>query len=75
MKIGCAAVSFGKGEMQIRDYPVLAPGPDNIVVRITMASICGPDLHTWRGEMPNLGSGAIVPGHEMAGIVESLGAN
>lgn len=75
MKIGRAAVSFGKGEMQIREYPVLAPGPDNIVVRITMASICGSDLHMWRGEMPNLGSGAIVPGHEMAGIVEALGAN
>ena len=76
MLTGRAVVSLGPGvPMQIREYPVLPPGPDQVVVRVTMASVCGSDLHMWRGEMPNLGEGAIVPGHEMAGVVHALGAN
>ena len=76
MLYGRAAIAKGGGEpMQIREYPVYDPQPDQIVVRITMASICGSDLHIWRGEMPSLGDGAIVPGHEMTGVVHKLGAN
>lgn len=76
MPTGRAVVAFGPDRpMEIREYPVLPPEPDQIVVRITMASICGSDLHMWRGEMPNLGTGAIVPGHEMAGTVHQLGAD
>ena len=65
--------------MEIREYPVLAPQPDQILVRVTMATICGSDLHTWRGEMANLGPGSakpagMVPGHEMTGRIEALGA-
>jgi threonine dehydrogenase-like Zn-dependent dehydrogenase len=75
MLTGRAAVSLGPGiPIEIREYPVLPPQPDQIVVRVTMASVCGSDLHMWRGEMPNLGQGAIVPGHEMAGVVHALGA-
>jgi len=74
MVTGRAAVSRGSGiPMEIREYPVVDPAPDQLVARITMASICGSDLHMWRGEMPNLGSGAIVPGHEMAGVVHARG--
>jgi threonine dehydrogenase-like Zn-dependent dehydrogenase len=65
--------------MEIREYPVLAPQPDQMVVRVTMATICGSDLHMWRGEMATLGPGAqapvaMVPGHEMTGRVQALGA-
>src|SRR3954470_19559014 len=76
---GRAAVAFGPGRMEIREYPVLSPEPDQILVRVTMATICGSDLPTWRGEMANLGPGnrppvAMVPGHEMTGRIEALGA-
>src|SRR5688572_9107606 len=74
MVTGRAAVLSAPGvPMEIRAYPVLDPSPEQMVARITMASICGSDLHMWRGEMPNLGSGAIVPGHEMTGVAYKLG--
>ncbi|MBI2939487.1 MAG: zinc-binding dehydrogenase [Chloroflexi bacterium] len=76
MLTGRAVVSLGPGvPLEVREYPVLPPEPDQVVVRIAMASICGSDLHMWRGEMPSLGAGAVVPGHEMVGRVHALGAN
>ena len=76
METGRAVVAFGPDRpMEVREYPVLPPERDQLVARITMASICGSDLHMWRGEMPNLGDGAVVPGHEMAGVVHAAGAD
>ncbi len=71
---GRAAVAHGPGRMEIREYPVLPPARDQAVVRVSMATVCGSDLHMWRGEMPSLGSGAVVPGHEMTGRIHALGA-
>ena len=72
---GRIAVSVAPREkFEIREYPVRPPGPDEILVRITAATICGSDLHNWRGEMgarpdraPRTG------GHEMTGVVAALG--
>ena len=79
-----AAVSFGPGRMEIREYPVLPPEADQALIRVTMATICGSDLHAWRGEMASIvpqkpGQAAPTPkpsigGHEMTGHVEALGA-
>jgi L-iditol 2-dehydrogenase len=86
-KTGRAAVAFGPGPMEIREYPVLAPAPDQMLIRVSMATICGSDLHTWRGEMASITPStpgapnpapkprtASVAGHEMTGRVVSLGA-
>lgn len=54
----------------IDEYEVLEPEPGAIVVRVTMAGICGSDLHFWRGDFPNRGMAA---GHEMVGRVAALG--
>ncbi len=75
---GRAALFFGPGkEMTITEFPVPDPEPGAMVVRITRANICGSDLHIWRGD-GWLGAmaredGRII-GHEMTGVVHSLGA-
>src|SRR5205085_2106193 len=43
------------------------------LVRVTLAGVCGSDLHIWRGELP--GRYHAVAGHEMTGRVSQLGAN
>ena len=79
-----AAISFGPGKMEIREYPVLSPESDQALIRVTMATICGSDLHAWRGEMaivpqkpgePAPAPKASVGGHEMTGRVEALGSD
>ena len=50
--------------------PSLAP--DHVLVRIRTVGFCGSDLNTFRGLNP-LVSYPRVPGHEIAGVVESVG--
>ena len=62
---------------EIREFPVPDPGPGAVLIKITMANICGSDLHAWRGEY-DVSGGQPQPfsrslGHEMAGIIVKLG--
>jgi threonine dehydrogenase-like Zn-dependent dehydrogenase len=60
---------------EIREYPVADPGPEEILVKLTLASVCGSDLHMWRGETPPFQRPPGVPGHEMTGVIAKLGRN
>lgn len=63
-----------RGRMEIRDVKMPAVESDGILVRVTMANICGSDLHIWRGDTP-LRAGNHIIGHEMVGRVAELGQN
>ena len=65
-------VSKGKFERREKPKPVLQDARDAIV-RVTLASICSSDLHIKYGSVPRAVPGITV-GHEMVGIVESVGS-
>src|SRR5262245_18831349 len=46
--------------------------PGDVVVKVARASICGYDIHLWKGRVPDTRVGSIL-GHEFAGIVEEVG--
>jgi D-arabinose 1-dehydrogenase-like Zn-dependent alcohol dehydrogenase len=75
---GRAAIYRELGKpMEIVEYPVPDPEPGAILVKISVANICGSDLHIWRGDMDLGALGAPLPvilGHEMTGRVARLGA-
>jgi S-(hydroxymethyl)glutathione dehydrogenase/alcohol dehydrogenase len=58
---------------EVREVVVPPPGPGDVRVRLMASGVCHSDLHVMQGdwEQPL----PIVPGHEGAGIVESVGAN
>jgi threonine dehydrogenase-like Zn-dependent dehydrogenase len=59
-----------------REYPVPEPGPGAVLVKVTLANICGSDLHIWRGDYKLGDTGGPILriiGHEMAGVVARLG--
>lgn len=60
---------------EIEEFEVSRPEPDQILVRVTAAGICGSDLHMWRGEVPFLTAMPAAAGHEMVGRIEALGSN
>lgn len=64
-------VSEGKFELREKEKPVLLHDRDAIV-KVTLASICSSDLHIKHGSVPRAVPGIAV-GHEMVGIVESVG--
>lgn len=75
---GRAATFHGAGQpFRLVEYPVPEPEPGALVVRITLANVCGSDLHVWRGELDPAKRGRAVPvhqGHEAVGRVHALGA-
>ena len=50
-----------------------APGPGQILVRVSACGVCRTDLHIVDGELPPLGH-PVVPGHEVIGVVAEKGS-
>ncbi len=66
-----AAVFRGVGDIGIDEVERPRPGVGEAVIRTTLTTICGTDVHILRGEYP-VRAGLIV-GHEPVGVVEELG--
>ncbi|MDH3636570.1 MAG: zinc-binding dehydrogenase [Gammaproteobacteria bacterium] len=74
MKTGRAAVYHAPNTpFEIQDYPVRDVNPDEVLVRITMSTICRSDIHSYLGHRPNPCPGIL--GHEIVGVIEQLGEN
>jgi threonine dehydrogenase-like Zn-dependent dehydrogenase len=67
-----AAVFHGVGDIRLERVPKPQAGPGEAVVRVTLTTICGTDVHILRGEYP-VRSGLIL-GHEPVGVIDELGA-
>src|SRR5215468_7450914 len=66
-----ANVFRGPNKIGIQEVPRPSAGVGEAVIRITLTTICGTDLHILRGEYPvKLG---LVIGHEPVGVIEELG--
>ena len=57
----------GLGKLSLRDLPDPVPGPDQVLVRVEAAGICGTDRHLFLGEFPS--NPPVTLGHEFSGIV------
>ena len=66
-----AAVFHGPGDIRVDVVPRPRPGPGEAVVRVTLTTICGTDVHILKGEYP-VRPGLIV-GHEPVGVIDELG--
>ena len=55
------------------DLPDRQPGPGEIRVKVLACGVCRTDLHVLDGDLPDQSS-PIVPGHEIVGRIDALGA-
>ena len=63
-----------RGRFAVTEKPKpVVTDPRDAVVRVTLGSICTSDLHIKHGSVPHAVPGITV-GHEMVGVVESVGA-
>jgi 2-desacetyl-2-hydroxyethyl bacteriochlorophyllide A dehydrogenase len=67
-----AAVFHGPNDIRVENVPRPTPGPGDALIRVTLTTICGTDVHILKGEYP-VPPGLIV-GHEPVGVIEELGA-
>ena len=58
----------------IREVPPPKPSDDGVVIAVKACGICRSDWHGWMGNDPDIRL-PHVPGHELAGVVETVGAN
>jgi alcohol dehydrogenase len=67
-----ATVFHGKDQIRVEEVEKPRAGAGEAVIRVTLTTICGTDLHIVRGEYP-VKPGLII-GHEPVGVIEELGA-
>src|SRR6266581_1995416 len=66
-----ATVFHGRNNLRVEEVPLPHAGPGEAVIRITLTTICGTDLHIVRGEYP-VRPGLVI-GHEPVGVIAELG--
>jgi alcohol dehydrogenase len=67
-----AAVFVERGAIRLREVPRPEPGVGQAVVKVTLTTICGTDVHILKGEYPV--KPGLVVGHEPVGVIEDIGA-
>ncbi len=68
-----ALVFHGVHDLRLDDVPMPElVAPDDAIVRVTLSTICGSDLHIREGYVPAVGPGTII-GHEFVGEVVAVG--
>jgi threonine dehydrogenase-like Zn-dependent dehydrogenase len=79
-----ACVKPTNGKVEMIDMPIPEPGPDEAVIKMSLATVCGTDMH-FVDEYPNellrvVYPGCVAPqglllGHEAVGTVHAVGSN
>ena len=65
-------IEFG-GELSVIDLPAPVASPNGVVIEVKATGLCRSDWHAWMGhdsdvKLPH------VPGHELAGVISSIGS-
>lgn len=68
-----AVVYRGKNRVRVEDVPdPRIEDPRDALVRVSLTTICGTDIHLVNGQFPGMKSGRIL-GHECTGVIEEVG--
>lgn len=71
MRTQISAVVESPSRMVLREFPIPAIGPEEMLLRVELVAICGSDRHHYQG-----GAYHVFPkilGHEMVGFVDRIG--
>jgi len=70
---------YGTRDIRFEEVDMPVVGPDDVLIRVRAAALCGTDLEVYDGTMFYITSGAttmpFIPGHEWSGEVIELGSN
>ena len=66
-----ATVFHGKNNISIEEVPRPSAGAGEAVIKISLTTICGTDIHILRGEYPV--KPGLTIGHEPVGVIEEIG--
>ena len=72
MKAKAAIFNGPREPIEIKEYELPEVEEKGALIKVSLANICGSDLHMWRGEAFSP-KGAVM-GHEMTGKIAKLGS-
>ncbi|THF80397.1 galactitol-1-phosphate 5-dehydrogenase [Cohnella fermenti] len=67
-----ALIYEGPRTMNMREVPIPEPGPDEVLIRVERAGICGSELGGYLGHN-SLRKPPLIMGHEFSGVIERVG--
>jgi L-iditol 2-dehydrogenase len=71
-----AAVYHGPNDLRLEEVPIPDISPDEVLVKVLNASICGTDLRIYHGAHRKYPPGTVrIPGHETVGEIAEIGTN
>lgn len=71
-----AALYYGPNDLRVEEVPVPRIGPNELLLRVVRANICGTDLRILHGGHRKYPDGTVrIPGHEVVGDVAEVGAD
>src|SRR5262249_28309124 len=62
------------GGFQIVERGIPEPGRGQVRIKVRACGVCGSDVFTMEGSWPGIDY-PLVPGHEVAGVIDELGAD
>ena len=62
-----------KAPFVLKEYPLRPVKRDEVLVKVTMSTICRSDIHSYEGKRPNPCPGIL--GHEIIGVIDQLGSD
>ena len=69
-----AARLYAKEDLRIEEVPVPAPGAGEVLLKVKASAVCGTDIRMFRNGAKAATPGSpLVLGHEVSGVVESVG--
>jgi 2-desacetyl-2-hydroxyethyl bacteriochlorophyllide A dehydrogenase len=67
-----AAMLTAPGRFELRDVPVPALSPTDVLIRVERCGLCGTDIHIFKGHY-SADKLPLIPGHEFSGRVAAVG--
>jgi len=70
-----AALLYGKEDLRVGELPIPEIAAGEILLRVKAAAVCGTDIRMFKNGARGVGPDSpLVPGHEISGIIERVGA-
>ncbi|KAF9766738.1 hypothetical protein IL306_000811 [Fusarium sp. DS 682] len=64
-----------KSGLQLTDFPIPEPGPEDVQIQVKAAGMCHSDCHLLKGHYDGVIKIPLTCGHEVAGIVTKIGSS
>jgi alcohol dehydrogenase, propanol-preferring len=68
-----APAPIASAPLAFTDVPAPQPGEGQVLIRVRYCGVCRTDLHVVEGELPRRKM-PVIPGHQVVGVIEKLGA-